>query len=147
MSGHSFNIGDRVRVIGGVATFASKEKLPRDIDPLQKGRITYSREEFPNIMTISSVLGNDEYRLAGEENIFLGEALELVEAAHPTLEYSIDATKANRNQLKYMIVNAPDLTDLNYKVNDQLSKGWRLQGGIAIFRGYPCQAMVKEEEI
>nr|DAS36779.1 MAG TPA: protein of unknown function (DUF1737) [Caudoviricetes sp.] len=50
-------------------------------------------------------------------------------------------------RLKYMVVNAPDLTDLHYKVNDQLSKGWRLQGGIAIFRGYPCQAMVKEEEI
>ena len=129
-SNHSFNIGDRVRIIGGVATFARKEKLPRNIDPLQKGEITYSRKEFPDIMTISSVLGNDEYCLAGEKNIFLGEALELVEAAHSTL--------------KYMIVNAPDLTDLHYKVNDQLSKGWRLQGGIAIFRGYPCQAMVKE---
>ena len=147
MSGHSFNIGDRVRVIGGIATFASKEKLPRDIDPLQKGKITYSRKEFPNIMTVSSVLGNDEYCLAGEENIFLGEALELVEAGHIAPEYGVDATKANRNQLKYMIVNAPNLTDLHYKVNDQLSKGWRLQGGIAIFRDYPCQAMVKEEEI
>ena len=130
MSNHSFNIGDRVRIIGGVATFARKEKLPRNIDPLQKGEITYSRKEFPDIMTISSVLGNDEYCLAGEKNIFLGEALELVEAAHFTL--------------KYMIVNAPDLTDLHYKVNDQLSKGWSPQGGIAIFRGYPCQAMVKE---
>ena len=50
-------------------------------------------------------------------------------------------------KLKYIIASATNFPDLHDKVNELLSEGWTLQGGIAEFREYICQAMVREEEI
>lgn len=50
-------------------------------------------------------------------------------------------------KLKYIIASATNLPDLHDKVEKLLSEGWVLQGGVAEFREYICQAMVKEEEV
>lgn len=61
----------------------------------------------------------------------------------PRVDY--EPPKAYR--LKYIIVSAMNMPDLHDKVNKLLSEGWMLQGGVAAFKEYICQAMVREEEI
>ena len=50
-------------------------------------------------------------------------------------------------RLKYIIASATNFPDLHDKVNKLSLEGWIPQGGIAEFREYICQAMVREEEI
>ena len=50
-------------------------------------------------------------------------------------------------KLKYIIASATNFPDLHDKVNKLLSEGWTLQGGVAEYGKYICQAMVREEEI
>lgn len=59
----------------------------------------------------------------------------------------IDYKPPRAYKLKYMIASATNFPDLHDKVNKLLSEGWTLQGGIAEYGKYICQAMVREEEI
>ena len=54
-------------------------------------------------------------------------------------------------RMKYKILRAGELKDLQKKVNEHIKKGWKVTGGVSVCGGYGHahfhQAMMKEDVI